>query len=100
MAKYTCINSKVYADTMGHSNAPACVHKRTCVYLPTHLRVFANTPACVLHLFSPHSATKMAILPTISFHLRSRFRSSLPLKCAQNIGKSIGMRGSLTPFEA
>ena len=47
MAKYTCINGKVYVDSIGHSNAPACVGHRSCLCSQTHLRVFANATCCV-----------------------------------------------------
>ncbi len=64
MANYTCIIGKVHVDLVGHSNAPACVHKRTCVYLPTHLRVFSNAPACVRQ----HSSVRFAsVFPTFCY---------------------------------
>ena len=48
---------------------------------------------------APLSATRLAIIPLVSFHERSGYINFAPLTCAPRIGKSMGTMGWCMSFE-
>ena len=60
-----------------------------------HNQIFVNCP-----LLQPESATRLPIMPHISFHERSGYMNLAPLTCAPRTGKIIGTIGSYMSFDA
>ena len=83
MANYTCIIGKVHVNLVGHSNAPACVHKRTCVCLPMQRAVWATKRASfaedllqmkIILLYTLHQPSQNTVFQSVA-----RCRASTPL---------------------
>ena len=60
-----------------------------------HDQIFVDSP-----LLQPESATRLPIMPHISFHERSGYMNLAPLTCAPRTGKIIGTIGSCMDFDA